>query len=279
MFHQIKRHPLNLNCQNLQGVGLVFRVNSPWELSYRDSGWCRLLGSWGLSRGRAGIGEFLSSIGEDLVDLFTNTLPLSDMSLFLHEWANNQVRIQRFCGYRCTCKELHNFFFLFVFVCAVYGCVCVLYLCAHKYTNTEGNSKCLPLCSWLYFLRQSLMELKLIRWPDCRLVSPRDPQPLLPEMACVTTLGFSHGCWGARPHVHMFAEQVLHTLSHLPSPQELNSCESWNIKSLQEKKKDILQLFKRKGLQTQPRFYKKKKSNQREAQGRKKYQSTSLGNW
>lgn len=159
-------------------------------------------------------------------------------------------------------------------------CVCVLYLCAHKYTNTEGNSKCLPLCSWLYFLRQSLMELKLISWPDCRLVSPRDPQPLLPEMACVTTLGFSHGCWGARPHVHMFAEQVLHTLSHLPSPQELNSCESWNIKSLQEKKKRYLTAIQKKRItNTASILQKKKKSNQREAQGRKKYQSTSLGNW
>lgn len=78
----------------------------------------------------------------------------------------------------------------------------------------------------------------------------------------------------------MFAEQARHPLSHLPSPQELNSCESWNIKSLQEKKKkNSYSYLKEKDYKHSLDSTKKKKIKSEGSTGKKKYQSTSLGNW
>lgn len=69
--------------------------------------------------------------------------------------------------------------------------------------------------------------------------------------------------WGAWPHILMFAEQIRHPLSHLQAPKYLTPT-TVETQKVYKRRKKILQLFKRKGLQTQPQFY-KKKSNQREA--------------
>lgn len=148
----------------------------------------------------------------------------------------------------CICKNLHNVFFLFVFVCCVWMCVCGVFVCPwiHKQRGQRQVSSSVLLTLFPDTVSHGTGAHQLAR------LQTGKPQGSSASSLSNGIIGLCHQAWlsiwvlgspASRSHV---CRANTSPIESSPSPQELNSYESWNTKSLQEEKKNSYSYLKEK---------------------------------